>query len=57
MAKKLYPKMSGRMLPYGLEIKLRPRRANRLPQLLLEGKAIRIEINPPIIVSGKLEFY
>lgn len=37
--------------------KIAAKEANRLPQLLLEGKAIRIEINPPIIVSGKLEFY
>lgn len=37
--------------------KIAAKEANRLPQLLLEGKAIRIEINPPIIISGKLEFY
>jgi hypothetical protein len=37
--------------------KIAAKEANRLPQLLLEGKAIRIEINPPIIISGDLEFY
>lgn len=37
--------------------KIAAKEANRLPQLLLEGKAIRIEINPPIIISGELEFY
>ncbi|KAM7522308.1 hypothetical protein LguiA_012210 [Lonicera macranthoides] len=31
--------------------------ANTLPQLLLEGKATRIEINPPESITGILEFY
>lgn len=34
-----------------------PREANLLPQLHSEGKATRIEINPPITVSGPLKFY
>ncbi|KAF9664985.1 hypothetical protein SADUNF_Sadunf16G0075200 [Salix dunnii] len=37
--------------------KIAAKEANRLPQLLLEGKATRIEINPPIIISGTIEFY
>lgn len=31
--------------------------ANTLPQLLLEGKATRIEIDPPITITGVLKFY
>ncbi|KAM7280906.1 hypothetical protein ACFE04_008040 [Oxalis oulophora] len=31
--------------------------ANTLPQLLSEGKATIIEINPPITIPGPLEFY
>ncbi|KAM7496694.1 hypothetical protein LguiA_021108 [Lonicera macranthoides] len=31
--------------------------ANTLPQLLSEGRATRIEINPPITVTGVLKFY
>ncbi|KAK9124336.1 hypothetical protein Sjap_013938 [Stephania japonica] len=31
--------------------------ANRLPELVLERKATRIEINPPISISGVLDFY
>lgn len=31
--------------------------ANTLPQLLSEGKATRIEINPPITITGILDFY
>lgn len=31
--------------------------ANTLPQLLSEGKATLVEINPPITISGTLEFY
>ncbi|KAM7502050.1 hypothetical protein LguiB_000954 [Lonicera macranthoides] len=31
--------------------------ANTLPQLLLDGKATRIEINPPITITGVLKFY
>lgn len=33
------------------------REANRLPELLAEGKATCIQINPSITVSGTLEFY
>ncbi|ONK75258.1 uncharacterized protein A4U43_C03F15000 [Asparagus officinalis] len=33
------------------------REANALPELHLEGKATRIDIDPPITVSGVLEFY
>ena len=31
--------------------------ANMLPQLLAEGKANRIDFNPPISMSGTMEFY
>lgn len=31
--------------------------ANTLPQLLSKGKATRIEINPPVTITGILEFY
>ncbi|KAK1312273.1 hypothetical protein QJS10_CPA07g01100 [Acorus calamus] len=31
--------------------------ANMLPQLLSEGKATRIEIDPPVTISGTLDFY
>jgi len=31
--------------------------ANMLPQLLAEGKANRIDFNPPIIISGTVDFY
>ncbi|KAL8120546.1 tRNA ligase 1-like [Apium graveolens] len=31
--------------------------ANNLPQLFSEGKATRIEIDPPITVTGTVEFY
>jgi hypothetical protein len=31
--------------------------ANMLPQLFAEGKANRIDLNPPINVSGSVEFY
>ncbi|XP_017982896.1 PREDICTED: uncharacterized protein LOC18590095 isoform X2 [Theobroma cacao] len=34
-----------------------PKEANTLPQLLSEGKASLVEINPPITISGRLEFY
>lgn len=30
--------------------------ANTLPQLLAEGKAVRVEINPPATITGVLEF-
>ncbi|GAB2286863.1 hypothetical protein Dimus_021252 [Dionaea muscipula] len=31
--------------------------ANTLPELLLQGKATQVEINPPCIVSGTVEFF
>ncbi|KAK6163268.1 hypothetical protein DH2020_000132 [Rehmannia glutinosa] len=31
--------------------------ANMLPNLLAEGKAIRVELNPPITITGVLEFF
>ncbi|KAL3850759.1 hypothetical protein ACJIZ3_012641 [Penstemon smallii] len=31
--------------------------ANMLPQLVTQGKATRLEINPPITITGVLEFY
>ncbi|KAI3899528.1 hypothetical protein MKW92_026618 [Papaver armeniacum] len=34
-----------------------PKEANTLPQLVSEGKAIRISINPPFNISGTLDFY
>lgn len=34
-----------------------PKVANTLPALLSEGKATRIHINPPVTVSGMLDFY
>ncbi|WRX32160.1 tRNA ligase [Theobroma cacao] len=34
-----------------------PKEANTLPQLLSEGKASLVEIDPPITISGRLEFY
>ncbi|KAF6134724.1 hypothetical protein GIB67_002125 [Kingdonia uniflora] len=33
------------------------REANALPQLYSEGKATRVDINPPVTISGTLEFY
>ncbi|XP_065865631.1 tRNA ligase 1 [Euphorbia lathyris] len=37
--------------------KVAAKEANMLPQLLSEGKATRVEISPPITISGTLEFY
>ncbi|CAN1281668.1 tRNA ligase 1 [Linum perenne] len=34
-----------------------PREANTLQQLHCEGKATRVEINPPVTLSGTVEFY
>ncbi|KAL6598643.1 hypothetical protein ACP70R_046342 [Stipagrostis hirtigluma subsp. patula] len=34
-----------------------PKEANTLPQLVAEGKAKRVPIEPPITVSGVLDFY
>ncbi|CAL9099126.1 unnamed protein product [Musa acuminata var. zebrina] len=34
-----------------------PKEANTLPQLVSEGKATRIDIVPPVTVSGELDFY
>ncbi|KAI3917378.1 hypothetical protein MKW98_027297 [Papaver atlanticum] len=34
-----------------------PKEANTLPQLVSEGKAIRISINQPFTISGTLDFY
>ncbi|XP_022964893.1 tRNA ligase 1 isoform X1 [Cucurbita moschata] len=31
--------------------------ANTLPQLVSEGKATLVELNPPIIISGKVQFF
>lgn len=31
--------------------------ANALPQLVSEGKATLVEINPPIIISGMVKFF
>lgn len=31
--------------------------ANMLPHLLAEGKAVRVEINPPFTITGVLEFF
>lgn len=31
--------------------------ANTLPQLLSQGKATRVDINPPVIITGTLEFF
>lgn len=36
---------------------VQPKEANALPQLHAEGKATRVEIDPPITVSGVLDFY
>ncbi|XP_043699681.1 tRNA ligase 1 isoform X2 [Telopea speciosissima] len=36
---------------------LAAKEANTLPQLLSEGKATRIEINPPVTIPGSLDFY
>lgn len=36
---------------------VKPQEANRLPQLLSEGKASRVEIDPPIRLIGILEFF
>ncbi|XP_070006657.1 tRNA ligase 1-like isoform X2 [Nicotiana sylvestris] len=33
------------------------REANTLPQLLSQGKATRIDINPPVTITGNLEFF
>lgn len=34
-----------------------PKEANMLPQLFLEGKATRVEINPPFRIIGVLQFH
>jgi len=34
-----------------------PKEANMLPQLFAAGKATRIDFNPPIILSGTVDFY
>jgi Fungal tRNA ligase phosphodiesterase domain len=34
-----------------------PKEANTLPQLASEGKATRLVIDPPIMISGELNFY
>ncbi|KAK1429516.1 hypothetical protein QVD17_11725 [Tagetes erecta] len=34
-----------------------PKEANTLPKLVLQGKATRIEINPPFTISGVLQFH
>ncbi|XP_026441467.1 tRNA ligase 1-like [Papaver somniferum] len=34
-----------------------PKEANALPQLVSEGKAMRISINPPFTITGTLDFY
>uniref|UniRef100_A0A0E0HXR8 tRNA ligase phosphodiesterase domain-containing protein n=4 Tax=Oryza TaxID=4527 RepID=A0A0E0HXR8_ORYNI len=34
-----------------------PKEANTLPQLVTEGKAKRVAIDPPITISGVLDFY
>ncbi|KAK1357380.1 putative 2',3'-cyclic-nucleotide 3'-phosphodiesterase [Heracleum sosnowskyi] len=34
-----------------------PKEANNLPQLFSEGKATRIEIDPPITITGAVEYY
>ncbi|WVZ03730.1 hypothetical protein V8G54_024536 [Vigna mungo] len=34
-----------------------PKEANMLPQLFAAGKATRIDFNPPIILSGTIDFY
>ncbi|KAL3834454.1 hypothetical protein ACJIZ3_009190 [Penstemon smallii] len=34
-----------------------PKAADMLPKLVTEGKATRVEINPPITLTGILEFY
>ncbi|BAT90626.1 tRNA ligase [Vigna angularis] len=34
-----------------------PKEANMLPQLFAAGKASRIDFNPPIILSGTIDFY
>ncbi|KOM30891.1 hypothetical protein LR48_Vigan01g044600 [Vigna angularis] len=34
-----------------------PKEANMLPQLFPAGKATRIDFNPPIILSGTIDFY
>ncbi|XP_039066009.1 tRNA ligase 1-like isoform X2 [Hibiscus syriacus] len=39
------------------EVGVQPKEANTLPRLLTEGKATVVEINPPITISGTVEFY
>ncbi|KAM0952110.1 putative tRNA ligase 1 [Dioscorea sansibarensis] len=34
-----------------------PKEANALPQLLTEGKALRVEIEPPFTIAGVVDFY
>jgi len=34
-----------------------PKEANMLPQLASEGKVTRVPIEPPITISGVLDFY
>ncbi|KAJ8425984.1 hypothetical protein Cgig2_009491 [Carnegiea gigantea] len=34
-----------------------PKEANNLPQLVAQGNASRVEINPPVTVAGRVEFF
>lgn len=34
-----------------------PKEANTLPELVLQGKATRIEFNPPFRISGVMQFH
>ncbi|CAA0811963.1 RNAligase [Striga hermonthica] len=34
-----------------------PKEANTLPQLFAEGKAVRVELEPPVTITGVLEFF
>ncbi|XP_039052476.1 tRNA ligase 1-like isoform X3 [Hibiscus syriacus] len=36
---------------------VQPKEANTLPQLLSEGQATVVEINPPVTISGTVEFF
>lgn len=34
-----------------------PKEANTLPQLVAQGNASRVEINPPVTITGRVEFF
>ncbi|XWS71328.1 hypothetical protein CRYUN_Cryun03dG0128800 [Craigia yunnanensis] len=54
---KIVPKNQWAHVTIWTEEGVAAKEANTLPQLLSEGKATLVEINPPTTISGTLEFY